>query len=149
MYKSMEKNAWSMLTSLHLFGVVGHVVRSDRLQELHVIIWVIFSHFLQNCLVRSLKKRKETFWYLNAIINAFIFIQSCSSMTWQHSSITTFHKLVLCRRGPKIPSKVTYINLHLSVESIVEKQVVCHTYSVWFHRMSLAIVVVADVTYCS
>ena len=51
--------------------------------------------------------------------------------------------------GPKTLSNATHINLHLSVESIVEKQVVGHPYSVWFHRVSLAIVVVADVTYCS
>ena len=56
-----KTHGWSPLTPLHLFGVIRHVVRSNGLQELHVIIRVIFSHFLQNCLVRSLKNENKIF----------------------------------------------------------------------------------------
>uniref|UniRef100_A0A3Q4I377 Uncharacterized protein n=1 Tax=Neolamprologus brichardi TaxID=32507 RepID=A0A3Q4I377_NEOBR len=39
-----EKNKNSALTSLHLFAVLRHVVRSDGPQELNVIITVILCH---------------------------------------------------------------------------------------------------------
>ena len=41
---------------------------------------------------------------------------------------------------------VTYIYLHLSVEAIVEQQVVCHADSVGLHGMALTIVIVSNVT---
>lgn len=40
-----------------------------------------------------------------------------------------------------------YINFHLPVQAIVEQQVMRHTYAVRLHRMSLAIVVIANITY--
>uniref|UniRef100_A0A672III0 Uncharacterized protein n=1 Tax=Salarias fasciatus TaxID=181472 RepID=A0A672III0_SALFA len=42
---------------------------------------------------------------------------------------------------------VTHINLHFPVQSIVEEEVVCHADPVWFHRMTLAIVVVPHIAY--
>lgn len=47
------------LTSLHLFAVLGHVVRSDGPQELNVIITVVFGHFLTVGFVWSLKTDKK------------------------------------------------------------------------------------------
>lgn len=41
---------------------------------------------------------------------------------------------------------MTYINLHLSVEAIVEQKVVRHADSVGFHGMALAIVIITNVT---
>uniref|UniRef100_A0A3Q3F365 Uncharacterized protein n=1 Tax=Labrus bergylta TaxID=56723 RepID=A0A3Q3F365_9LABR len=41
---------------------------------------------------------------------------------------------------------VTYIDLHFPVESIVQQQVVSHPDTMWFHGMSLSIVVISDVT---
>ena len=38
------------------------------------------------------------------------------------------------------------INFHLPVESIIEEQIVGHSYPVGFHGMALAIVVVSNVT---
>lgn len=42
---------------------------------------------------------------------------------------------------------VTYVNLHLSVEAIIEQEVVGHADSVGFHRMTLAIVIIPNVTW--
>ena len=39
----------------------------------------------------------------------------------------------------------TYINFHFPVETITQQQVVRHAYSVWLHRMTLAVVIVSDV----
>uniref|UniRef100_A0A3B4B9X5 Uncharacterized protein n=1 Tax=Periophthalmus magnuspinnatus TaxID=409849 RepID=A0A3B4B9X5_9GOBI len=43
------------LTSLHLFAVFRHVVRSDGPQELYVIVTVVFGHLLAAGFVRSLQ----------------------------------------------------------------------------------------------
>uniref|UniRef100_A0A3P8PSM8 Uncharacterized protein n=1 Tax=Astatotilapia calliptera TaxID=8154 RepID=A0A3P8PSM8_ASTCA len=80
-----EKTKNSALTSLHLFAVLRHVVRSDGPQELNVIITVVLCHLF-----------------------------------------TT--------------------DLHFSVQSIVEEEVVRHTDPVWFHGMALAIVVIPHIT---
>ena len=40
---------------------------------------------------------------------------------------------------------VRSVHFHLSVEPIVEQEVMGHPHPVWLHRMALAIVVVADV----
>lgn len=40
----------------------------------------------------------------------------------------------------------SYIDLHFPVESIVQEQVVSHPDTVWFHRMSLSVVIVPYVT---
>lgn len=40
----------------------------------------------------------------------------------------------------------THVDLHLAVQSIVQQQVVGHAYAMRLHRMSLAIVIVANVT---
>uniref|UniRef100_A0A3Q1E9X4 Uncharacterized protein n=1 Tax=Acanthochromis polyacanthus TaxID=80966 RepID=A0A3Q1E9X4_9TELE len=40
----------------------------------------------------------------------------------------------------------TYIYLHLSVEAIVEQQVVCHTDPVGLHGMPLSIVIISNIT---
>lgn len=42
---------------------------------------------------------------------------------------------------------MTYINLHLSVEAIVEQKVVGHADSVGFHGMTLTIVVIPNITW--
>lgn len=42
---------------------------------------------------------------------------------------------------------VTHINLHFAVKSIIEEEVVCHTDSMWFHRMTLTIIVVSHITW--
>lgn len=39
-----------------------------------------------------------------------------------------------------------YIDLHFSVQAIVQQQIVRHTYTMWFHWMPLAIVIVANIT---
>jgi len=41
----------------------------------------------------------------------------------------------------------TYVNFHLAIEPIVEQEIVCHAYAVWLHRMSLAIIIVSNITY--
>lgn len=58
------------------------------------------------------------------------------------------------RKSWKIPKthsagylNVTYINLHLSVEAIVEQKVVGHADSVGFHGVTLAIVIIPHVTW--
>lgn len=53
------------------------------------------------------------------------------------------------KRVGAIPKKlnVTYVNLHLSVEAIIEQQVVGHADSVGFHRMTLAIVIIPNITW--
>ena len=38
------------------------------------------------------------------------------------------------------------VDLHLAVEAVVEEEVVRHAYAVRLHRVTLAIVIVADVT---
>lgn len=50
----------------------------------------------------------------------------------------------ISRPGWKSP---TYINFHFPVQTIVEQQVVSHPYSMWFHGMTLPIVVIANVTW--
>lgn len=47
------------LTSLHLFAVLRHVVRSDRTQELDVIVAVILGHLLCAGFVRTLQHRRQ------------------------------------------------------------------------------------------
>uniref|UniRef100_A0A3Q1HP11 Uncharacterized protein n=1 Tax=Anabas testudineus TaxID=64144 RepID=A0A3Q1HP11_ANATE len=42
---------------------------------------------------------------------------------------------------------LTHIDLHFPVQSIVEKEVVCHADPVGFHGMALAIVVVPHITF--
>lgn len=42
---------------------------------------------------------------------------------------------------------LTYINLHLSVQAIVEQKVVSHADSVGFHGMTLTIVIISNVTW--
>lgn len=37
------------------------------------------------------------------------------------------------------------IDLHLSIEAVVEHEIMSHTYAMWLHGMSLSIVVVANV----
>lgn len=46
----------------------------------------------------------------------------------------------------KVLEKNAYINLHFSVEAIVQQQVVCHTYTMGFHGMPLSIIIIADIT---
>lgn len=48
-----------VLTSLHLFCILWHVIRPYSLQEFDVIIWMVFGHFLQVCFVRALLKFKK------------------------------------------------------------------------------------------
>uniref|UniRef100_A0A8C5EQV4 Uncharacterized protein n=1 Tax=Gouania willdenowi TaxID=441366 RepID=A0A8C5EQV4_GOUWI len=48
-------NDW-LLTSLHLFAVLRHVVWSDGAQELYVVITVVLCHFLTTGFVWPLKK---------------------------------------------------------------------------------------------
>lgn len=43
-------------------------------------------------------------------------------------------------------SGLTHIDLHFPVKPIVEKEVVRHADPVWFHGMTLAIVVVPHIT---
>lgn len=43
-------------------------------------------------------------------------------------------------------SRVTYINLHFFVQSIVHDEVVCHSNTMGLHGMALSIIVVADIT---
>ena len=38
----------------------------------------------------------------------------------------------------------TYIDMHLSIEAIVDNKLMCHLYSKWFHWMFLAIEVGTD-----
>uniref|UniRef100_A0A8C4HUF7 Uncharacterized protein n=1 Tax=Dicentrarchus labrax TaxID=13489 RepID=A0A8C4HUF7_DICLA len=64
---------WRILTSLHLFAILRHVVWSDGPQELNVVITVVFCHLFTTGFVDT-----------------------------------------------------THIDLHFSVQSIVEKEVVCH-----------------------
>uniref|UniRef100_A0A674PFE3 Uncharacterized protein n=1 Tax=Takifugu rubripes TaxID=31033 RepID=A0A674PFE3_TAKRU len=40
----------------------------------------------------------------------------------------------------------TYIDFHFPVESIVEKQVVGHPDAMWFHGMSLSVIIISYVT---
>lgn len=40
-----------------------------------------------------------------------------------------------------------YVNLHLSIDSIVDQQVMSHSNPVWFHRMSRTVVVIAYIVY--
>lgn len=51
----------SVLTSLHLFGVLRHIIRPYGLQKLDVIIWMVFSHLVHICFVRALnfKSRRK------------------------------------------------------------------------------------------
>lgn len=53
------------------------------------------------------------------------------------------------KRVGEIPENlnVTYVNLHLSVEAIIEQEVVGHADSVGFHRMTLAIVIIPNITW--
>lgn len=53
----------SVLTSLHLFGVLRHIIRPYGLQKLDVIIWMVFSHLVQICFVRALnfKRRRKKY----------------------------------------------------------------------------------------
>uniref|UniRef100_A0A667Y8X4 Uncharacterized protein n=1 Tax=Myripristis murdjan TaxID=586833 RepID=A0A667Y8X4_9TELE len=83
--KQAIEHGTPMLTSLHLFAVLRHVVRSDGPQELDVVITVVLGHLFS-------------------------------------------------------------IDLHFPVQSIVEKEVVCHADPVGLHRMALAIVVVPHIT---
>ena len=53
--KDDNDRPYILLTSLHLLVELRHVVRSDVLQELDVLITVESSHFLHGCLVRALK----------------------------------------------------------------------------------------------
>ena len=50
-----------LLTSLHLFGVLGHVVRPDGAEKLDVVVTVILGHLFHDGLVRSLQ-RQHTVW---------------------------------------------------------------------------------------
>jgi hypothetical protein len=38
----------------------------------------------------------------------------------------------------------TYVNIHLLIQAICYKQVMCHSDAMWLHGMALAIVVVSD-----
>ena len=40
----------------------------------------------------------------------------------------------------------TYVDLHFSVEAIVEEEIVGHAYTMGLHGMALAIVEITDVT---
>lgn len=42
---------------------------------------------------------------------------------------------------------MAYIDLHLSVQTVVQKQIVCHSNSMRLHWMTLSIVIVANVTW--
>lgn len=48
------------LTSLHLFAVLRHVVRSDGPQELNVVITVVFSHLFTTGFVWSLETDRKS-----------------------------------------------------------------------------------------
>lgn len=55
----MSQKKTLTLTSLHLFAVLGHVVRSDGPQELNVVITVVFGHLLTVGFVWSLETDKK------------------------------------------------------------------------------------------
>lgn len=59
------------------------------------------------------------------------------------------HQMHGRKRVGEIPKNLnaTYVNLHLSVEAIIEQEVVGHADSVGFHRMTLAIVIIPNVTW--
>lgn len=50
--------------------------------------------------------------------------------------VKTGHVLAADRLRPK--------HLHLTVQTVVNHQVVCHTNTVWFHGVPLAVVIVPD-----
>lgn len=47
------------LTSLHLFAVLRHVVRSNRTQEFDVVVAVVLGHLLPAGFVWTLKRRGQ------------------------------------------------------------------------------------------
>lgn len=44
-------------------------------------------------------------------------------------------------------NKNTYVDLHLSVQSIVEQKIMGHAYAMRLHGMALPIIIIADVTW--
>ena len=52
---------------------------------------------------------------------------------------------VNCFSGDR--TKITHIDFHLAIEPIIQQQIVSHADTMWFHWMTLAIVVIPNVTY--
>ncbi len=64
------------LTSLHLFAVLRHVVRSDGPQELNVVITVVFCHLLTTGFVRSLQTGSKVMRTADTTSFAMLHLQS-------------------------------------------------------------------------
>ena len=62
-----KKKKKKVLTALHLLRILWHIIWSDRLQELYIVVWVISCHFLQHGLVRSLNIQERKWLKQNDI----------------------------------------------------------------------------------
>lgn len=109
------------LTALHVLVIFRHVVRFDVTQETNVIVRMEFCHFVLCRLVWPLFNRKKN----NQLIPSLVFI------------------------GSEWAVKITYVDLHLAIQPIVEQQIVCHTNAMWLHGMALAIIIITNIAWKS
>uniref|UniRef100_A0A3P9I247 Uncharacterized protein n=1 Tax=Oryzias latipes TaxID=8090 RepID=A0A3P9I247_ORYLA len=86
-------NLRARLTSLHLFAVFRHVVRSDRAQELNVVVAVVLGHLLSTSFI-------FTYIYLHFSVETIVQQQVVG-----HSDPMGFHGMTL---SVIIVSNITY-----------------------------------------
>lgn len=96
----MSSKTRTVLTSLHLLVEVVHVVRSNRVEELDVVVRVVLGHVLFGRLL----------WTLFGQIERLVGDRGIDG-----SAIKT--------------QRHTYVDLHFSVQAIVDDQVVRHANS--------------------
>uniref|UniRef100_A0A3B4T819 Uncharacterized protein n=1 Tax=Seriola dumerili TaxID=41447 RepID=A0A3B4T819_SERDU len=123
------------------------VVESTCPVDGDICLLLVQLHCSTTC--RELAKLKQTIKHWTQTLTSLHLFTVLRHVVWSDGpqELNVVVTVVFCHLLTTGFVRLTHIDLHFPVQSIIEEEVVCHADPVGFHGMALAIVIVSHITF--